>query len=60
MDKFEAFARAVVAAEQWLCQVYDTTNLSDTDGAPYDFYQQYRGIKQMFEVLNQNEATERE
>lgn len=60
MDKFEAFARAVVAAEQWLCQVYDTTNLSDIDGAPYDFYQQYKGIKQMFEVLAGDEKTVRE
>lgn len=60
MDKYEAFAKALEFAENKICAQYNTDRLYEVDGAPYDFFLQYLGIKQMLEVLTEAELKEKE
>lgn len=55
MTNYEAFVKALIAAEEAIAENYGVTSLSNADGADLDFYEHYCGIRLMFETL-QNAA----
>lgn len=55
MDKYEAFAKALFRAEEKLCQHYGVGSLREVDGAEYEFFQRYDGIRTMLDVISEGE-----